>query len=108
MGACGKIEWEFTAPSLFAHRHSVRSISLWKWSKLSPTATFLMLMSPLGELAGNSHEAGGRGGGSWDAPMFWIKVEERFAPKFMATVQVISKSLHLSSLISPTSVCYFF
>jgi len=50
-----------------------------------------MLMSPLGETVGNSHEAEGREGGSRDALVFSVRVEERFSPEFMATVQVISK-----------------
>lgn len=103
MGACGKIEWEFTAPSLFACG-CMRSISLWKGNKLSPAVTFLMLISPLGETEGNNHKMGG----SQNTPVFWIKVETRFAPELMAMVQVISKSLYLSWLISHPSVWAFF
>lgn len=94
MGACGEMGWEFTAPSLFAHRHSSRSISLGKWNKLSPAVTVLMQTSPLGEIAGNSH---GRSrtwtGSGW----------RRGLPQ---NLWLISRLLHLSWLTA-LCVCFF-
>lgn len=86
MGACGEMGWEFTAPSLFAHRHSSRTISLGKWNELSPAVTALMQTSPLGEIAGNSH--GGSGTGLWTGSGW-----RRGLPQ---NLWLISRLLHLS------------